>query len=386
MTRLLVAVLVSIAVVIAGPFVGQARDAVREAFPGASGTIFNAVVAAAAAAIVIAGLTRIRERRVLRYTLIGIAVGIAALAALLTSSPSAAQNAVERFHFIEYGLVTWLFYRAVLPHGTSGAGARPADPSLIVVPALCALMVGTADEGLQWFVPERIGEWRDIFLNGTAIGAGLLFSIGLAPPRAFVPVWLPGSRSITGRVAAAAVVAIAAFVHVVHLGHEIRDEEIGVFRSRYRAGDLLAHAVDRAAYWAHTPPPMTVRRLSREDQYLAEAAWHVTARNAAWESDPARAWLENRILEKYFAPALDTPSYIMGVSRWPPEQREDIVRRLGSREPARRASQAARLELYLISPMPLWTVTGLLAMVLAAPSRWSPGPSGPGRSDSAPRI
>ena len=43
------------------------------------------------------------------------------------------------------------------------------------------------------------------------------------------------------------------------------------------------------------------------------------------------AWSENLILEKYYAPVLDTPSYISRTGhRWPAEQRADAEQRLGS--------------------------------------------------------
>ena len=83
---------------------------------------------------------------------------------------------MERFHFIEYGLITFLFYRAWRPL---------EDPSIVILPALAALLVGTADEWLQWFIPNRVGELNDIFLNGIAIACGLVFSLGADPPDAF---------------------------------------------------------------------------------------------------------------------------------------------------------------------------------------------------------
>ena len=45
------------------------------------------------------------------------------------------------------------------------------------------------------------------------------------------------------------------------------------------------------------------RRLSREDQYLDEGLWHIRERNRRWEAgDYDVAFLENEILERYFAP------------------------------------------------------------------------------------
>jgi hypothetical protein len=359
---LVLAILASVAVVLLGPWVGQIRGAVRSIFPGSYGLVFNLGIAVVAIGAIVAAVSRIQDRRRFRFSMLALSVATAVTAALATASPSAAQNAVERFHFIEYGLLTWLYYRAVLARWRR-APDEAVDPSLLIVPALCTLTVGAADEWLQWFVPERIGEWRDIFLNGTAIAAGTLFSLGVAPPRHWRRRWSAASRRTTGIVAVIATVAIAAFIHVVHVGTMVRHAEIGAFRSRYTGAELAALAADRAQRWTVTPPPMAIRRLSREDQYLAEASWHVQARNEAWEADPARAWLENRILEEYFAPAIDTPSYVMGVTRWPAEQRADALRRVGGSAPAPFESRAERLRLYLISPVWLWAG----AAVVAAP-------------------
>ena len=76
---------------------------------------------------------------------------------------------------------------------------------------------------------------------------------------------------------------------------------------------------------------MTLDRFSREDQYLAEALWHVRARNDAWSTDVGRAWSENRVLEKYFSPVLAITSYLTpdGV-KWPDGQRADAQARAAS--------------------------------------------------------
>ncbi len=91
-------------------------------------------------------------------------------------------NAVERVHFVEYGLVAFLFYRVL---------ARQAgDASIVVLPLLASFTVGTFDEWLQWFIPVRVGEAHDVFLNLAAIVCGLLFALALQPP----PVILADGR------------------------------------------------------------------------------------------------------------------------------------------------------------------------------------------------
>jgi hypothetical protein len=72
-----------------------------------------------------------------------------------------------------------------------------------------------------------------------------------------------------------------------------------------------------------------IHRLSREDQYLDEGVWHVRERNRTWdEGDITAAWRENLILERFFEPVLDRPTYVsLNGNRWPPEHRADAEAR-----------------------------------------------------------
>ena len=82
-------------------------------------------------------------------------------------------------------------------------------------------------------------------------------------------------------------------------------------------------------------PPLAQRRVSREDQYLSEGLWHVGRRDGFWEAgDTDRAWRENRILETFYLPVLDSPPLADPRGhRWPDAQREDAARRLAADAP-----------------------------------------------------
>ena len=57
---------------------------------------------------------------------------------------------------------------------------------------------------------------------------------------------------------------------------------------------------------------------------MSEGLWHIQARNEA-RSDPLTQWKENLILERYFQPVLDFPTYNTPTGgRWPEEQRDNI--------------------------------------------------------------
>jgi hypothetical protein len=166
-------------------------------------------------------------------------------------------------------------------------------------------------------------------------------------------------------VAAGVSVLFAAFVYSVHLGAEIRDPSFGRFRSRYDAPTLLRVSEDRLVTWKAAPPLERPRSRNREDQYQSEGHLHVQERNRRWEAgDFPAAWFENLILEKYYAPVLDTPSYLSKVGhRWPEAQRADAERRLGAASPANYDSRADAAEgrhfIRIWSPLMFWMIVGL---------------------------
>jgi VanZ family protein len=308
-------------VIASAPFAGQLRAALQAILPGAFSTIVGTAVGVAVGLGLVIAVARIQDRRRIRYAALAAAVIVAVFHAWLFRTGIPAVDSVERVHFVEYGLITFLFYKA---------WRRVGDPSVVVMPVLAGVVVGTVEEWLQWFLPNRIGEARDVLLNLAAILSGLLFSLGLDPPGSFSSRLRPGSATRIGVASGAALVIHAAFVAAVHLGYVVRVEGVGTFKSRYSADRLEALARDRRARW-RTDPPLVLRRLSAEDQYMDEALWHVRRRNEAWaEGDYLTARQENRILETYFAPVLDTPSYVSPTGhRWPAEQRADADRRTG---------------------------------------------------------
>jgi hypothetical protein len=197
-SRFLVALAASASVILSAPFIRTIRDWIKTTFPGHYVTVVVVVVGFAVAAALAIALVRIRDRRASRYGAIAAALVLATTYALWNAQGNVEVDAVERFHFVEYGLVTFLFYRAFRPLG---------DVSVLVLPVFAGLLVGTCEEWLQWFIPGRVGDMRDVFLNGAAIVSGLLFSIGVEPLPDLSSARRPGSLTRIGL--AAALVALA---------------------------------------------------------------------------------------------------------------------------------------------------------------------------------
>ena len=350
--RLLPPLLASCAIVLSAPFMGQIRGTLQAALPGG---VYRAVVGAAVigsiAVALAVGVARIRERRGLRYGALLAALVIGLVYARFTASGNPSVDLVERVHFIEYGVLALLFFRAC---------RQREDPSLLAIPVFASIVAAVLDEWFQWFVPGRVGEIRDVALDAVAIGCGLLFALGLDPPSHLLRRLRSRASVAAGVLAAAAILIGALFFDVIHLGHELRLGH-STLRSRYTSGELDALSRDRGERWPREGPPTALRRLSREDQYLAEGLWHVQRRNeAAGAGDAFAAWRENEILERFFPPILDWPSYAASApSRWPPAQREDF---------SNRASADERPYVSTAQPFPLfaWTRLAFWAFVGAA--------------------
>ena len=344
----------AIALIVGAPFVADLRGAIAAAFPLQARAITGGVVVVAILAALIVAATRIardlsRGRR-LRYLALSTALVVGAFFARALSTGDVDTDVVETFHFVEFGVLTLLFYLAWRPID---------DVSVLVLPVLAGVLVGTLDEWFQWFIPSRVGEVRDVVLDGAAVACGWLFSLGIDPPARFTLAMRRGSAIRIGTMLVIVMAVFALFLHTVHLGYDVDDPQIGVFRSRYTRAELASAGRERAERWRDRPP-VAGGRVSREDQYLSEALWHVRRRNqAASEGDFFTAWRENRILETFYAPALHTPTSVSRTGfSWPTAQRVDVERRAGDdRRPY--VSDAEPYPIYVWRKSRFWTVVAL---------------------------
>jgi hypothetical protein len=347
----------SAAVVLAAPFMGQLNAWLRRAFPEQFLPIVMAAVIVLVAAGVLIAARHIRDRRGLRYGALAAALAFGVAYSLLTATGSPEVDWAERVHFVEYGLIAFLFYRAWRAAG---------DPACLLLPVLAGLFVGLAEEWLQWFIPVRVGELHDVLLNLVAVSCGLVFSVAADPPATFAWRLSAGSRRRLAIAGGAVVLALAFFIDQVHLGHVLALNGAGEFRSHYTAARLIELSRDRAVAW-QSHPPLTLRRLSREDQYMDEGLWHVRRRNLV---EPHEAWAENQILETFYAPVLDTPSFQSATGhRWSPEQRAEAEAHKAG-DQWRFVSQAQPYPIYTFPRWWLWSAAMTLVAALAGYGYW----------------
>ncbi|MFM8535003.1 MAG: VanZ family protein [Acidimicrobiia bacterium] len=357
--RFALAGVVSAAVVLVSPFMGPLQSFLRRSLTTSQYVLlFSASVLIALTGAIFYAVRRIRDRRAARYTAMAFALTIGSAYLWAVGTPYPEVNAVERVHFVEYGLIAMLFYRAWRPAG---------DLSIVMLPLLVAFMVGTLDEWLQWFIPVRVGEAHDVFLNLVSIGCGLMFAIALDPPDRFSMSLRPRTRVQAPIIVAVVWLVFAAFVGQVHLGYTITLDAQVSFRSHYTAAELDALQRDRGERW-RTDPPRVLERLSQEDQYLDEGLWHVRSRNG--ESGVA-AWRENLILERFFAPVLDTSTYASPEgNRLSAEQRAAMAATVDQNAPPY-SSGAEPYPIVTWSHALYWSVVAAVTLVCLATSMFA---------------
>lgn len=256
---------------------------------------------------------------------------------------------VEALHFVEYGVLGILAFRAL--------SQRIPDPSVYVGAALVGGGVGILDEAIQWATPQRVWDLRDMGFN--LMGAGAIqvgIAAGIQPAHISRHLTAPGLRRICAIAAVCVLLLalsllntpprIAAYAQAVpglsfladrpdvmiEYGHRYDDPETGVFRSRYSSADLARVDLERGNDAGRTLATFpgdaaafldeytTIRdpflhevrvRLFRRDRYL-ETAESRRKGSGKWRSSRKVAARENFILERYFPVTLQHSGATLG--------------------------------------------------------------------------
>jgi len=105
---------------------------------------------------------------------------------------------------------------------------------------------------------------------------------------------------------------------------------------------------------------------------MDEGMWHIHRRNQQWaDAHYLPAWDENLILERFFAPVLDTPSYASpDGARWPAEQRADAANRARDATPkAFYVSDAEPYPIFIWPKRQFWVLIAAMAVSALAWAR-----------------
>ena len=276
----ILALAASFAIPLSSPWVGVLRDALESRLGGRYVTVLAIGLAAVGVAAFGVAVGSIRTRRARRYGLLAVALVLILLQPLLWHQGIRRVDLVERVHLVEYAGVGFLYLLALR--------SRVRDAALPVLAVLAAGYVGVADETIQWLSPARVGDIRDVLLNGWAGAIGAAFALALAPPRGLELRPEPSSLAAVRRSATLLLVIGAALFSQVGVGTVIHDPEAGAFVSHFAPVQLLRARDRRVALWS-TAPPAPPRPLGREDPFLSEAGFHKAVRDrAAVQEEPAR--------------------------------------------------------------------------------------------------
>jgi len=333
------------------PLVRRFREAFIVRWPA---ELIGYGVMAVVVGVTVAALVTLRRRQ-RRLDLVDTIwlLGVAAL--LLIWTRHLMGQPEEAVHFLEYGVLGALLYRALR--------TKIPDATVFIAAALVGILVGTVDEVIQWLVPDRYWDYRDILLNG---GASVLVQIAIwrLVPRSPAPVTSSSFR-ILCRLAAAELLLLTlcvaatpqrinqvsrSFPRIVlpavaddvisEFGHLHRLDDRTFFRSRLSLDELAREDAARASEvateldaarrtyggWVHTYPVV-------DDPFTYEARVHLFARDRNLlrsrkltpESPDYRdlmttAVRENLILERFFGATLAQSSY-----SWRPRRRAAFI-------------------------------------------------------------
>ncbi len=248
-------------------------------------------------------------------------------------------NPEEAIHFIEYGVLSVLFFRAL--------SFRLSDWSIYVAAALLSSLVGTLDEVLQWFTPQRIFDFRDIWLNSSAgFLAQVVIAKGIRPPFissklhprgirlvcAFTAVQillLAGCYSNTPAIVQRFSEAFPFFSYLTskdnmmaEYGYRYKDPDVGTFYSRLSLDEIKMLDTERGGeaakillrfqdpgtygqflkvYTSFSDPFLHELKvhLFRRDEYY-QRSLDMSAKSETLATNCTVAFRENALLEKYF--------------------------------------------------------------------------------------
>jgi len=282
----------------------------------------------------------------------------------------------EAVHFLEYGLLGFFLYRAL--------SLKIHDKSIYLTTFLIGSLVGLFDEVLQWMMPGRYWDFRDVGLNALATG---LFQIALwkgIKPRIInektrpesirkVSLLLATNVLLLGLCASNTPQRVAAYTaRLPFLTFLVREEpmyeftrkhidpEIGTFYSRLSIEGLEKEDTQASDHWAgilrdwkekdyalflreHHPllhPFLYEMRIHifRRDRRVEEAAKakdEKSRRGALFV-----AYKENMILERYFGRTLEKSGY-----GWNAEKKAEIAAVVDRAKPYRSPVSAGRFQI-----------------------------------------
>ena len=307
----------------------------------------------------------------------------------------------ESVHFIQYGVLSVLVYRALT--------IKRRDISVYFSAAVICGIIGTVDEFIQWLVPDRHWDLRDIGINLFAAAmVQIAIAKGVQPPYIDRHPY-PDNLRFLWRLMVIAAIALGASMFntperiawyaqrlpglgyliqnesvMVEYGYRYEDSDIGIFRSRLAPDDLKRVDRERAVeaaeilnrYGKRSDYRVFLKRYTPlNDPFVHEARVHLYSRDVNFsramekkaKSDSvaenfSKAYRYNLILEKYFTHTLGASDHV-----WPVEKKTLARQYLDEDEVFE--SYVSRHLITRISETQMMTFFGVLVLVFFMMSR-----------------
>jgi hypothetical protein len=217
---------------------------------------------------------------------------------------------VEQFHLVEYSILTGLYYvplKKII-----------RDKMVFCVLFLSIVLIGMVDEGIQFYLPARVGELWDITINGmSAILTIILLDKVFFPGVLNSQVSSRNVRIASGLSIFSLLIFGIFFVTVTDWGFRHTDPEIGVFYSHFTLKNLMEK--DK---WESQKYSMAIKALFPEkaqkylqnqlnrDKFQMEILAHLFRReHYEQKGDYWVAFKENLILSNYFNESIVQSGY-----------------------------------------------------------------------------
>lgn len=261
--------------------------------------------------------------------------------------------AAEKVHFLQYGLLGLLLCKTLSFH--------LKDKMAYPLAVTGVYLIGLVDEGIQWDLPERVGEYRDIWLNLLAGALAVVVVWLVLRPKAFKTHARLRSLRPLGYTLAVALVLTGVFVQYVHgFGTAIfLPDSATEFVSVFSEHRLLAldrqHRQRLEGQLMEALPSLDAKHFQyegRAHRYFRD--WYRN-HDMLWES-----YCEQEILKTYYRSYLlhhnvSLHEYDQAQFTIPPDRGQHVFYR----------SNAQELAITAFSSDTMWTALGISAALLA---------------------
>ncbi len=258
----------------------------------------------------------------------------------------------EKVHFLEYGLLGLLLCKTL--------GYHIKNKTAYFVAIVLVYLIGTTDEGLQWALPSRVGEYRDIWMNIASGGLAILAVVLVIRPKAFRQEFQWSSLRPLCYLLAAAVLYTGIFLQVVHgFGSKIFLPDSGSeLVSRFSEYDLLE--IDKRLVQRLEGTPADDIPNSQLNVYRYEANRHHYLRNKYYKNKQLfESYCEQEILKTYYRFLLS-----MGEVQLFDYKPEEFTFQPDPNESVFYRSDGQELSIISYSQKTMWLVVSLSAAVL----------------------